>query len=86
VRKAVVQIKKTVSGKSPLLDMVLALHPSCRLTSRLNGRQQNGNQHANDTDDDEEFDKGEGFPAMMVFASLPEDTGILERKHKLHLC
>jgi len=56
-----VNIVKTVNGKRKLPQIVVALHPPCGFPCRLNGRQKQGDQHANDRNNDEKFD-WERFP------------------------
>ena len=51
-----------VHRQADLLQVVGALHPAGRLARRLHGRQQQGDQHADDRDHDEQFDQGERWP------------------------
>jgi len=62
-RESIVRIVKIMHGKSYLLKVVRALHPSCGFAGCLHGGQQKSNQHADDGDDDEEFDKRESWVA-----------------------
>jgi hypothetical protein len=48
-----------MQGKRPLFKMVAALHPPTGFAGSLHGWQKQRNQHADDRNDDEEFDKGE---------------------------
>jgi len=50
---------KTMESKRELFQLVIALHTSCDFSCRLNGRQKDGNQYANDRNDDEKFHQGE---------------------------
>jgi len=47
-----------VEGERQLLEMVATLSPMRSLASRLNGRKQQGDQHANDRDDHQQFHQG----------------------------
>ena len=46
-------------GEAPLLEVVEALDPPGRLSRRLDGRQQQGDEDADDRDHDQQFDEGE---------------------------
>jgi hypothetical protein len=48
-----------VEGKPELTHVVAALHPPSRLASALHGRKQQTDQHADDRNYDEQFDKSE---------------------------
>ena len=47
--------------ENKLLDVVRALHTARRFTGRLNRRQKQTDEDADDGDDDEELDKGKTF-------------------------
>lgn len=44
-----------MTGQRQLLEILDALRPSCGLACDLHGRQEQGGQHADDGDDDQEF-------------------------------
>ena len=48
-------------GQAELLEVVLALRPPGRFSRRLHGRQQQPDEDADDRDDHQEFDQGEGL-------------------------
>jgi hypothetical protein len=52
-----------MNGESDLLEMVGACHPPCGFASGLDGGQQQSDEHADNGDDDEEFDEGESAPS-----------------------
>ena len=56
-------VVKVVNGQPDLFEMVLALHPAGRLSSGLHRWQKQGDEHADNGNDDEEFDerKSVGF-------------------------
>lgn len=58
VAKGVVVI---VKRKPQLLEIICALHATCGFTRLLDRRQQQSNQHTNNRDDNEQFDKRKGF-------------------------
>jgi hypothetical protein len=57
---------EVMDTQSHLLEIVAALHPAGGFTRRLDGRKQKGDEHADDGNNNEKFDKGKGV-------SLPED-------------
>jgi len=42
-----------------LMEVVQAFHPPRRFPRVLDGRQQHGDQHSDDRDNDQQFDEGE---------------------------
>ena len=48
-----------VNGKADLFEMISALGPASRFTGRLNGRQEQSQQHRDDGNHDEQFDQCE---------------------------
>ena len=52
-----------VGSQALLLEVVDALDPAGGLAGRLDGRQQQGDQDADDGDGDQEFDEREAPPA-----------------------
>ena len=56
-----------VERQPELLQVVLALGASRRLTSLLNRREQQGDQDRDDCDHDQEFDEGEAFLATRSY-------------------
>jgi len=58
-RKEIVRTVMCMYGESQLFEIIAALHSSCGFACCLYGRQQKGDEHADDGDDDEEFDEGE---------------------------
>jgi hypothetical protein len=50
-------VRVIVHRDAELFELVRALRPPRRLASRLDCRQQQSNEHTNDGDDDEQFDK-----------------------------
>lgn len=65
-RKRLERIVIVVTRQRQLFQMVAALHPSRRFASCLDGRQQQGNQDANDRNDHEQFNEGETSGALMM--------------------
>src|SRR5262249_47923851 len=59
-----------VQGQSDLLQIVLALRPSCCLAGLLNGRQQQGDEDSDDRDHHQQLDQGE-----------PQSQGLLSISH-----
>ena len=59
-------IVKAVQSEGPLFDVIGALHPSGGFASGLHGRQEKCDEHADDGNDDEEFDEGESAIASGV--------------------
>ena len=57
-----------VACKGPLLHVVRALHSSCGFAGRLDGRQQKSDEHADDGNDNEEFNKSERLFASQVIS------------------
>jgi len=55
---------KIMDGKPHLFEMIGALHPPCGFPGSLNRRQKQGNQHADNRNDDQQFDKCEGNIAL----------------------
>jgi len=49
-----------VRGDAQLPEFVGAGHSPCRFSCRLDGREQEDNQHADNSNDDEEFNEGKG--------------------------
>ena len=47
-----------VHGQPHLLQVIFTLRPAGRLPSLLNSRQQQGNQHRNNRDDNQQFNQG----------------------------
>lgn len=74
IRKRLVGVVVVVQGKGKLPDLVRALHPASRFTSRLNGRKQKGDQNPDDRNNDEEFDQCKGFyitpPLILTFSCV----------------
>jgi hypothetical protein len=54
-----VDLAVIVEREADLPQVIRALCPPSRLTGCLDGREQKSDQHANDRDDDEQFDEGE---------------------------
>ena len=57
--ESVVGVVKIVDGKTDLLQVVTTLHPPCGFACRLYGGKQQCDEHADDGDDDEQFDERE---------------------------
>jgi hypothetical protein len=53
-----VRAVEILQGEPELLEIVGALRPASRLAYLLHGRQEQGNQRADDGDDDKELDQG----------------------------
>ncbi len=58
VWQVVVDVMIIMHGKRELLEIVRALHSSCRLARRLNGGQQKADEYSDDCDNDEQFHEG----------------------------
>ena len=56
---AVPVVEVLLDPQADLVQMTLTVHPPCRLPSRLNGREQEGDQSADDGDDHQELDQRE---------------------------
>ncbi|GHT16478.1 hypothetical protein FACS1894189_0240 [Planctomycetales bacterium] len=52
-------IVKVMDSESKLFEVVLALHSSCCLSGGLYSRKQQGDEHPDNGDDYQEFDKSE---------------------------
>jgi hypothetical protein len=52
-----------VDRKRKLFEVVGALHPSSRLASGLDGREQKSHQDTDNGDDDQKFDQGKATPS-----------------------
>ncbi len=61
--KGLVDVVVVVAGEHELLDVVRALRASCRFSGGLNGRQQQGDQDADDGDHDQQLHEGEAGSA-----------------------
>jgi hypothetical protein len=70
-RKRLMDIVIEVEGEAELLPVVAALDPPRRLTGRLNGRQQQGDQDANDGDHHEQLDERESPPITTSHVGFP---------------
>jgi hypothetical protein len=65
-----------VQSDADLLQIIGALDSPGGFSGRLDRRQQQGNQHGDNGDDDEQFDQGEGS-TMMHSDGLPgEETSV----------
>jgi len=71
-----------MSGKSNLLHLVSTLDASGRLSSRLNGREQNGNQDGDDCNHCQQFYQCERFSSheYLFSATLPVNHLVLRDK------
>jgi len=58
--KPVVNVMEIVDGKGDLLQMVIACHTSCGFSRCLNRRQEKGDQHSDNRNDNEKFNKRKG--------------------------
>jgi len=65
-----VRIMMHLKGQTDLLQVVCALDPAGRLSSRLHGRQQQGDQDADDRDHDQQLDQGEPTRLITVVAGV----------------
>ena len=59
-RERVVGVVVVVQGEADLLQVVDALRPAGGLARRLDGGQEQGDQHGDDRDDHQQLDQGEG--------------------------
>jgi hypothetical protein len=57
IGNSIVNIMKIMERESPLFKMVAALHTSCGFACCLNGGQKKGDQHSDNRNDNEKFDK-----------------------------
>ena len=71
--QAVVGIVIVLDRETELFQVVRALHPAGRFTSRLDCRQEQPNQNADNRNDDQEFDEGK-TPARNL--TLHNDTSV----------
>jgi hypothetical protein len=55
---------KIVNAESHLFQVIGTLHSSCGFSGCLYSRQQKGNQHTDDCNDDEKFDESESVTAL----------------------
>jgi hypothetical protein len=60
-----------VQAEADLLQVVRTLHPPGRLTRRLDGGQQQGDQDGDDRDHHQEFDERESTPRTYPHADAP---------------
>ena len=63
MREGVVDVVVVVQGEADLLQVVDALRPPGRLARRLDGGQEQGDQHGDDGDDDQQLDQREAAAA-----------------------
>ena len=59
--------------QSKLFQIVTALHSSSGLSCGLDGGEEQGDEHAYDGDDDEEFDEREGSRVADFVCAVPPD-------------
>ena len=74
-REAVQGRVVVVQGDADLLEVVGALGPAGRLAGRLDGRQQQGDQHADDGDDHQQLDQGEATAGQDASGEAPWKGG-----------
>jgi hypothetical protein len=75
-REHLVRVGEQLAGGAHLLEAVDAIAAAGRFASGLDGRQQQGHQHADDGDHDQQLDEGEtGVPE----GEFPSPEGVVVR-------
>jgi hypothetical protein len=69
-REKLIDVGVVMGGQADLLQIVAALTPAGGFARRLNGRQQEGDQHGDNRDDDQELDQRKTFSPTLHFLVL----------------
>src|SRR5262245_38523022 len=78
-----------VGGHAELLQVIGAGHAAACLTSHLYGRQEQGNQHADDRNDDQQLDQRKGTPlicSLRLIHDAPLETHLDKLSRDLLNC